>query len=339
MTGSTMTNTTIAESGLGSSQQWSFFFDLPTEIQLLVMSKLSLLELQSSKLISQRFKHLANVDQLWRRHALQSTIEDSIMREARECCGVDTYTTAKPNTPTSSPTATTLTTATITTTTTTSTFSWQTLLRTATLIERENRRLIQGNLTQMSQKIHQVREALERQTRVLEETHQKLELLSGRLTQMEQQSRVRELERIRVRRREEARLEDEKWMQEWDALCVSHRLKNASSSSSSSASLSFPQEKRENGLGVSMAGIEEDYYDEEEDDDLFTISRSFKSSCSIDRASGANGTSGTKEVAAGQEKTTKNMLHSDVLEETPLPSIVVGPNGKEPAERRACPGL
>ncbi|KAK3848158.1 MAG: hypothetical protein J3R72DRAFT_485121 [Linnemannia gamsii] len=303
-----MTNSTIAESGSGSSQQWSFFFDLPTEIQLLVMSKLSLSELQSSKLISQRFKHLANVDQLWRRHALQSTIEDSIMREAQECCSVGTHTTAKPNSPTSSSTATTLPTVTITTATT-STFSWQTLLRTATLIERENRRLIQGNLTQMTQKIHQVREALERQTRVLEETHQKLELLSGRLTQMEQQSRVRELERIRARRREEARLEDEKWMQAWDELCDSHRLKDASSSSSSSASSSFQQEKQE--LGVSMDGFEVDFCDDEEDDDLFTISNSFKSSCSIDRESGAIGTSGTKEVVTSQDKATKSVLHSD----------------------------
>ncbi|KAG0051720.1 hypothetical protein BGZ89_003446, partial [Linnemannia elongata] len=296
---------------------------LPTEIQLLVMSKLSLLELQNSKLISQRFKHLANVDQLWRRHALSSTIEDSIMREARECCGfTDVNLNLNPHLHTqSSP---------FSSSTPLSTFSWQTLLRTATLIERENRRLIQGNLSQMTQKIHQVREALERQTRVLEETHQKLELLSGRLTQMEQQSRVRELERIRVRRREEARLEDEKWFREWDARCISHRLKDASSSSALACDGKKEEEKKKNEFGVSMVGYEVDMgVDEEDDDDeLFTINSSFKKSCAINHVNGDNSSSSS----------STRVSRPDFLEEMRSP-IEVASNGKDRAKRRALSGL
>ncbi|KAF8932950.1 hypothetical protein BGZ47_011091 [Haplosporangium gracile] len=290
--------------------------DLPTEIQLLVMSKLSLVELQNSKLISQKFKHLANVDQLWRRHALNSAIEDSVMRKARECCGftaVDTITyTNLDCSPSSTPP---------------STFSWQTLLRTATLIERENRRLIQGSLSQMTQKIHQVREGLARQTRMLEETHQKLELLSGRLTQMEQQSRVRELERTRTRRKEEARLEDEKWMQEWDMLCASHRLMETSSLTSSCDGKQAKEEKK-NEFALSMVGCEVNLcFDEEDnDDELFTINSSLMN-CAINHVNGSSSCSSSNQVS-----------RPEILEETQLP-IEVASNRKERGERRAKPGL
>lgn len=182
----------------------------------------------------------------------------------------------------------------------------------------------------MTQKIHQVREALERQTRVLEETHQKLELLSGRLTLMEHQSRVRELERIRVRRREEARLEDERWFQEWDALCASQRSQDASWSPSS---MSFhekqrPGESKEKTkeFEVSMAGYEMDLSVDEDDDgdvdELCKINSSFEKSCAI---TGVNGDGIGTSI-------TKSELRP---EEIQLPVIAVAPNGKE----RADPGL
>lgn len=181
----------------------------------------------------------------------------------------------------------------------------------------------------MTQKIHQVREALERQTRVLEETHQKLELLSGRLTQMEQQSRVRELERIRVRRREEARLEDEKWFREWDALCISHRLNDASSSSALACDGKKEEEKK-NEFGVSMVGYEVDMgVDEEDDDDeVFTINSSFKKSCAINYVNGGNSSSSS----------STRVSRPDFLEEMRSP-IEVASNGKDRAKRRALPGL
>ncbi|KAF9132970.1 hypothetical protein BGX30_012453 [Mortierella sp. GBA39] len=239
------------------------------------------------------------------------------MREARECCGFTVIdANANPDSSTSA---------------SASTFSWQTLLRTATLIERENRRLIQGSLSQMTQKIHQVREALERQTRVLEETHQKLELLSGRLTQMEQQSRVRELERVRARRREEARLEDEKWFREWDALCVSHRVKGASSLSAlayEEKQILGEEKENKNECGVSMVGYEADLCVDEEvddDDELFTINGSFKKSCTINRA----------DDGSGSNSSITGVSRPDFLEEVQVASS----NGKERAERRALPGL
>ena len=83
---------------------------------------------------------------------------------------------------------------------------------------------LQGACNQMRVKIDNVREALERQARLLEETHQRLEQLSGRLHQMEEQSRIRDLERLRAQEREEQRLEDERWVQEWEAMCISERL-------------------------------------------------------------------------------------------------------------------
>ena len=82
---------------------------------------------------------------------------------------------------------------------------------------RENERLVHKAFSQMKTKIDQVREALERQTRVLEETHQRLESLASRLTLMEEQGRLRDLERLRAREREEARKEDERWIREWEA--------------------------------------------------------------------------------------------------------------------------
>ncbi|KAF9284190.1 hypothetical protein BGZ68_004847 [Mortierella alpina] len=97
----------------------------------------------------------------------------------------------------------------------------QIVMTATTIIERENKRVMEGTVTQMAQKIHQVRDALERQTRVLEETHQKLAQLSNRLSQMEYQNRVKELERRRAREREEQRLEDERWIRAWDDLYMS----------------------------------------------------------------------------------------------------------------------
>ncbi|KAI8604216.1 hypothetical protein EDD21DRAFT_438012, partial [Dissophora ornata] len=162
--------------------------DLPTEIQLLVLSKLDLLELHQVKLINKRFYSLANADQLWKRLTTAAEIDSRVVKEAQEVCG--------------------------------SQWTWQRILRAATLIDRENKRVMQGTIAQMALKISQVREALLRQTQVLEETHNKLELLSGRLSQMEQQTRSRELERVRLRQREAQRLEDERWMREWDKLHI-----------------------------------------------------------------------------------------------------------------------
>ncbi|KAG0083457.1 hypothetical protein BGZ92_010760 [Podila epicladia] len=84
------------------------------------------------------------------------------------------------------------------------------------IIMRENERKVHSVFAQMKSKIDQVRLALERQTRVLEETHQRLEALSSRLSQMEEQGRVRDLERLRARQREEQRLDDERWIREWE---------------------------------------------------------------------------------------------------------------------------
>ncbi|KAF9099799.1 hypothetical protein BGX27_000526, partial [Mortierella sp. AM989] len=98
---------------------------------------------------------------------------------------------------------------------------------------RENKRLMQGTIAQMAHKIHQVREALQRQTQVLEDTQNKLELLSGRLSQMEQQNRARELERVRAKQREVQRLEDERWMREWDKISFSKKLEGGQNEGSS----------------------------------------------------------------------------------------------------------
>lgn len=73
----------------------------------------------------------------------------------------------------------------------------------------------------MKTKIDLVRQALEQQTLALEQTHQRLSLLSNRLHQMEEQNRVRDLERLRAQEREQQRLEDERWTREWDALRIS----------------------------------------------------------------------------------------------------------------------
>lgn len=94
---------------------------------------------------------------------------------------------------------------------------------TATLIMRENERVVHKAFSQMKTKIDQVREALVRQTRVLDETHQRLESLALRLTQMEEQGRLRDLERLRAREREEARKEDERWIREWEA-CQAQKM-------------------------------------------------------------------------------------------------------------------
>ncbi|KAF8969517.1 hypothetical protein BGZ46_010681 [Entomortierella lignicola] len=143
-------------------------------------------------MINKQFNCLANVDQLWRRLAIEANIQDNIMKEAKDTCGNH--------------------------------WTWQQLLRSATLIERENRRLMQGTIAQMAHKIHQVREALQRQTQLLEDTQGRLELLSGRLGQMEIQNRARELERVRVTQREIRRKEDELWIKEWDEMCIDGNL-------------------------------------------------------------------------------------------------------------------
>ncbi|KAG0245117.1 hypothetical protein BGX31_007961 [Mortierella sp. GBA43] len=153
------------------------------------MGNLDLLELQQAKLISKRFHSLANVDQLWRCLTLASDLDGRAMKEAREVvCGCP--------------------------------WNWQRLLRTATLIDRENRRMMQGAIAEITLKIRQVRDALVHQTSVIEETHSKLEILSDRLAQMEQQNRARELERKRAMELEIQRLEDERWMKEWDKECL-----------------------------------------------------------------------------------------------------------------------
>ncbi|KAI1288962.1 hypothetical protein EDD11_009480 [Mortierella claussenii] len=169
------------------------------------MSRLSLNELNRSKLINQQFHSLANVDQLWRRLTLEAHIDHSIMERAKESC-------------------------------INKKLSWQQLLRTATLMERENQRVMKGSIDQMAEKIHQVREALERQTQALEDTHTRLSQLSDRLTQMEQRSRLRELERERVRQRDIQQQEDEQWMKKWEKMLISAHSSNSSSSSSNSHS-------------------------------------------------------------------------------------------------------
>ncbi|KAG0312661.1 hypothetical protein BGZ99_009333 [Dissophora globulifera] len=179
------------------------------------MNKLDLLELLQAKLVSKRFCSLANVDQLWRRLTDGSGIDEHIMNEAREVCG--------------------------------SQWTWQSLLRSATIIVRENKRAMQGTVEQMAFRISQVREALQRQTLALEDTHTKLEQLSGRLTQMEEQSRKRELERARTRQREAQRLEDERWRREWNKARGAHaygKYKNALSADKET------EGKREGLLGV-----------------------------------------------------------------------------------------
>jgi len=93
----------------------------------------------------------------------------------------------------------------------------------ATLLIRENDKRVQGTFSQMRTKMDLVRQALEQQTLALEQTHQRLSLLSNRLHQMEEQNRVRDLERLRAQEREEQRLEDERWAREWDALCISEK--------------------------------------------------------------------------------------------------------------------
>ncbi|KAF9980082.1 hypothetical protein BGZ65_005575 [Modicella reniformis] len=86
----------------------------------------------------------------------------------------------------------------------------------ATLIDRENKRVVQGAIAQISHKVHQVREALQRQSHAIEETQSKLELLFSRLAQMEQQNRARGMKRNRQLQQDIQRLEDERWMREWD---------------------------------------------------------------------------------------------------------------------------
>ncbi|KAG0216591.1 hypothetical protein BGX33_012449 [Mortierella sp. NVP41] len=182
----------------------------------------------------------------------------------------------------------------------------------------------------MTQRIHQVREALERQTRVLEETHQKLEMLSRRLTQMEQQSRVGELERIRIRRREEARLEDERWFREWDELCISHRLKDTTASG---------QDQQQSLVGC---GEGQEWSVDVNDEDLFIISSSFKKGSSIDGSSSGSSSSNMsaafsgKDVAVIKDETMAQC--PEFLEEIQLP-IGIASNGKERAERRGYLGL
>ncbi|KAF9370113.1 hypothetical protein CPB97_003014 [Podila verticillata] len=163
----------------------SHFYDLPAELQLLTLSKLDMENLHKSKLVSKRFRKLANDDQLWRVLMLQAEIPANILRDARGVCGTNP--------------------------------SWQALYRSSTLIMRENERKVHKSFSQMKTKIDQVRGALECQTRVLEETHRRLESLALRLTQMEEQGRLRDLERLRAREREEARKEDERWIREWEA--------------------------------------------------------------------------------------------------------------------------
>ncbi|KAF9896782.1 hypothetical protein BX616_006771, partial [Lobosporangium transversale] len=72
--------------------------------------------------------------------------------------------------------------------------------------------------------ITQVRQALQRQNEVLEDAHLRLEQLTGRLTQVEERNRIREVKLARAReeeRREQQRQDDERWINEWNRFCIS----------------------------------------------------------------------------------------------------------------------
>jgi uncharacterized coiled-coil protein SlyX len=125
----------------------------------------------------------------------------------------------------------------------------------ATLIDRENRRMMQGAIAEITLKIRQVRDALVHQTSVIEETHSKLEILSDRLAQMEQQNRARELERKRAMELEIQRLEDERWMKEWDKECLKRERQAADRHLSSQVlSGSTKNRIRDNNSGSSGSG-------------------------------------------------------------------------------------
>ncbi|KAF9429932.1 hypothetical protein BGZ94_008971 [Podila epigama] len=160
------------------------FFDLPAELQLMTMGNLDLANIHKSKLISKQFLDLANDDQLWRILYMNAEIPAHILRDARQVCGTQA--------------------------------TWQTLYRSSILIMRENERLVQNAFAQIKSKIELVREALERQTTVLNQTHSRLERLASRLTLMEEQSRVRDLERLREQQRQQHHIEDSRWCREWD---------------------------------------------------------------------------------------------------------------------------
>lgn len=76
-------------------------------------------------------------------------------------------------------------------------------------------------VTQISLKIHQVREELDYQARAIEEAQSRLELLTSRFEQLEQQNRTRELKI----EREIQRLDDERWMRGWDKFCIEKKDK------------------------------------------------------------------------------------------------------------------
>ncbi|KAG0244318.1 hypothetical protein BGW41_008082 [Actinomortierella wolfii] len=85
----------------------------------------------------------------------------------------------------------------------------------STIIIRENERIMQNTLLQMKVKVDQVRQALDRQTRALEETQRRLTMLANKLNHMEDRGRQREQARIREQILQAQKAEDDRWFSEW----------------------------------------------------------------------------------------------------------------------------
>ncbi|KAG0238147.1 hypothetical protein BGW42_007138 [Actinomortierella wolfii] len=84
-----------------------------------------------------------------------------------------------------------------------------------TIIIRENERIMQNTLLQMKVKVDQVRQALDRQTRALEETQRRLTMLASKLNHMEDRGRQREQARIREQILQAQKAEDDRWFSDW----------------------------------------------------------------------------------------------------------------------------
>ncbi|KAF9970261.1 hypothetical protein BGZ73_007072 [Actinomortierella ambigua] len=82
---------------------------------------------------------------------------------------------------------------------------------------REDERNMQNTLQQMKTKVELVRRALDRQTRVLEESQWRLTLLASKLSHMEYRDRQRERARLREQTHQARRAEDDRWFSEWAA--------------------------------------------------------------------------------------------------------------------------
>ncbi|KAF9161651.1 hypothetical protein DFQ26_004346 [Actinomortierella ambigua] len=140
---------------------------------------------QSSYWASKQFYRIAMDDQVWRSLALKSSLPENCLEKARLICGGGA--------------------------------SWHSVMRTATIIMRENERIMQNTLLQMRAKIEQVRRSLDRQTRVLDETHRRLASLASKLRHMECCDRQRERARVREQVHRERMAEDQQWFSEWAA--------------------------------------------------------------------------------------------------------------------------